>query len=491
MFAKSFILSLPLISGALAATAEDWRKRSIYELVTDRFARTDGSTTAACSTSDRVFCGGTWQGLTNHLDYIQNMGFTAVWISPITMQIYGNTHSGEGYHGYWPKDYYSLNPNFGTADDLKTLASALHDRGMYLMVDLVVNHYASWGDEDIQWSQYVPFNDEKYFHDKCWINWGKQDSVENCWMGDGYVPLPDLDTENDFVSSTLETYVSELISNYSIDGLRIDAAKNIRKDFWPGFCSAAGVYCQGEVWSNNADYVCSYQNYMDGLHNYPMHDYTLAAFRSNSGDMSALAETLNAVTRKCADVGLLGSFVENHDNARMGSVTSDMSVLKSFAAMTVLSGNGMPIAYYGQEQILTASGDPDNREALWLTGYPTGGDKLYDYFATLNQLRNWLVWNADEADYLTAKPSYEVASDAHTLIASKGVMKLLASNVGSGSDPKVATSGWSAGADLVDALTCTTLTADSRGRATATMPDSAPVAILPTSYLAGSGICGL
>ena len=99
MFSKSLLLSLPLISGAFAATAEDWRKRSIYELVTDRFARTDGSTTAPCNTGDRVFCGGTWQGLTNHLDYIKNMGFTAVWISPITMQIYGNTHSGEAYHG--------------------------------------------------------------------------------------------------------------------------------------------------------------------------------------------------------------------------------------------------------------------------------------------------------------------------------------------------------------------------------------------------------
>ena len=81
--------------------------------------------------------------------------------------------------GYWPKDYYQLNPNFGTADDLKNLVKALHDRDMYLMVDLVVNHYASWGDEDIQWSQYVPFNDQKYFHNKCWINWNNQQSIED------------------------------------------------------------------------------------------------------------------------------------------------------------------------------------------------------------------------------------------------------------------------------------------------------------------------
>ncbi|KAI4527757.1 glycoside hydrolase family 13 protein [Schizophyllum commune Loenen D] len=490
MFSKSLLLSLPLISGAFAATAEDWRKRSIYELVTDRFARTDGSTTAPCNTGDRVFCGGTWQGLTNHLDYIKNMGFTAVWISPITMQIYGNTHSGEAYHGYWPKDYYQLNPNFGTADDLRNLVKALHDRDMYLMVDLVVNHYASWGDEDIQWSQYVPFNDQKYFHNKCWINWNNQRSIEDCWMGDGYVPLPDLDTENDYVVSTLEKYVGELVSNYSIDGLRLDATKNIRKDFWPGFCSAAGVYCQGEVWTANVDQFCPWQDYMAGLHNYPMHDYTVSAFSWHKGDVNALANTLNALTNQCADVGLLGSFTENHDNPRMGSVTNDLSQRKSLAAMTILSGNGIPIVYYGQEQIFDAKKDPDNREALWLSGYATGGDKLYDYFAQLNGLRNWLVWNIPEGDYLTAKPSYSVY-DTHTLVASKGVTKVLVSNMGASVDGSVATSGWSAGEDLVDALNCNTYTADSQGKATISMKLSLPAAVLPKSSLGGSGICGL
>ena len=80
-------------------------------------------------------------------------------------------------------------------------------------------------------------------------------TATQCWMGDGYVPLPDLDTEDNYVVSTLEKYVGELVSNYSIDGLRLDATKNIRKDFWPGFCSAAGVYCQGEVWTANVEYV--------------------------------------------------------------------------------------------------------------------------------------------------------------------------------------------------------------------------------------------
>jgi len=61
-----------------ALSAAGWRSQSIYQVVTDRFARTDGSTTAACNAADGIYCGGSWQGIINHLDYIQNMGFTAV-----------------------------------------------------------------------------------------------------------------------------------------------------------------------------------------------------------------------------------------------------------------------------------------------------------------------------------------------------------------------------------------------------------------------------
>lgn len=61
-----------------AATPAQWRSKSVYQVLTDRFARTDGSTTAQCNTGDRTYCGGTYQGIINHLDYIQQMGFTAV-----------------------------------------------------------------------------------------------------------------------------------------------------------------------------------------------------------------------------------------------------------------------------------------------------------------------------------------------------------------------------------------------------------------------------
>jgi alpha-amylase len=140
MWSLAVILIL-LASTVTAATPAQWAGRSIYQLLTDRFARTDGSTTYACDPSARVYCGGTWQGIISHLDYIQGMGFSAVWISPITLNLPETTPYGEAYHGYWQQNIDALNPNFGTAEDLKALSSALHTRGMYLMVDVVVNHF--------------------------------------------------------------------------------------------------------------------------------------------------------------------------------------------------------------------------------------------------------------------------------------------------------------------------------------------------------------
>lgn len=100
----SYASSLPLfVAASLVHLAEcltpaQWRSQSIYQVMTDRFARTDLSTTAACSASAGIYCGGTWNGLISKLDYIQNMGFTAVWISPITEQLSGTTVDGASYH---------------------------------------------------------------------------------------------------------------------------------------------------------------------------------------------------------------------------------------------------------------------------------------------------------------------------------------------------------------------------------------------------------
>lgn len=113
---------------AAALSPEGWRSQSIYQLLTDRFARTNGSQDACSDLGD--YCGGSWQGIINNLDYIQDMGFTAIWISPIVANIPGITYEGAAYHGFWVQQINQVNPNFGTPEDLLALSSAVHARGM-------------------------------------------------------------------------------------------------------------------------------------------------------------------------------------------------------------------------------------------------------------------------------------------------------------------------------------------------------------------------
>lgn len=75
------VLLTSFVKDVHAATSDDWRSQSIYQIITDRFARTDGSTTYACNNTAQLYCGGTFQGIINQLDYIQDMGFTAVSLS--------------------------------------------------------------------------------------------------------------------------------------------------------------------------------------------------------------------------------------------------------------------------------------------------------------------------------------------------------------------------------------------------------------------------
>ena len=92
---------LILICSTLCGSPEEWRKRTIYQLLTDRFARNDGNQYDCQNLGN--YCGGGYKGIINNLDYIQGMGFDAIWISPI------NKNRDGGYHGYWGTNLYDLN----------------------------------------------------------------------------------------------------------------------------------------------------------------------------------------------------------------------------------------------------------------------------------------------------------------------------------------------------------------------------------------------
>jgi alpha-amylase len=323
----------------------EWASRSIYQVMTDRFARSDGSSDD-CKDVEK-YCGGTWTGLINKLDYIQGMGFTAIQISPVTENIKEDTRGGEAYHGYWPNNMYGINENFGTAGDLSHLSQALHDRGMYLMVDVVINDMAqaidgSMPDQKIDYTKLNPFNDEKYYHKYCNItNYDDNKIAQDCWLGVTNVALPDLDTESQEVTDMIGSWITGLVANYSIDGLRIDAAKHVNNEFLPPFVKAAGVFTFGEIYSGVVEDVCKYQknNLIAAMPNFPVHFPLIKAF--TAGDMQALSEMISEVDKGCTDTSVLGVFAENHDRPRFASIVPDLALAKNAIAFTILA-DGIP-----------------------------------------------------------------------------------------------------------------------------------------------------
>jgi alpha-amylase len=120
--------------------AEDWRDEIIYQLLTDRFANGDASTDFRVEPSALArYQGGDWQGIVDHLDYLEELGVTALWISPIVLNV--DTDAGvDAYHGYWAVDLERLNPHFGDLASLRAFVDAAHDRGMLVILDIVTNH---------------------------------------------------------------------------------------------------------------------------------------------------------------------------------------------------------------------------------------------------------------------------------------------------------------------------------------------------------------
>lgn len=345
-------------------TATEWERRTIYQVLTDRIATdTSSSSTPACSDLKK-YCGGTWKGIENHLDYIAGMGFDALWISPMPENL------GDDYHGYAFLDLYTLNPHFGAEESLQSLIDAAHARDMWVMLDVVGNHVAPVGTD---YSQVTPFDKTEHYHSPCAINdWNNQTEVELCRLAN----LPDLDQNNEFVRSTLLEWVGGLKAKYGFDGLRIDTVPEVHPDFWSEFSAAAGVYCVGEVLNGDVNYVAPYQQYMDGVLSYPLY-FTLIDVFARRHSMRALEGLVGPSGSYAAfeNTHLLGSFVDNHDQPRFlytsggsggagGSQANQYTLYKNALVMALFT-SGIPIVYYGTEQGYSGGDDPANRESLW------------------------------------------------------------------------------------------------------------------------------
>ncbi|KAJ6127560.1 hypothetical protein N7523_003172 [Penicillium sp. IBT 18751x] len=507
------ILVFAAIGTVKAASREQWLGRSVYQVVTDRFARSDNSTTASCDAGMGKYCGGSFRGIINRLDYIQELGFDAVWISPVQSQESTRTADLSAYHGYWPNDLYAVNSHFGTSDDLQALSTALHARGMYLMLDIVVGDMAWAGNAStIDYSSFNPFSDQKYFHDYKLLSEDPTNEacVLDCWMGDNTVSLPDLRNEDQEVQQILGNWISQLVSNYSIDGLRIDSVLNIPPVFFHNFSKSAGVFTMGEGATRDASGYCSLQPSLSGLLNYPLYYILSEAFNTTNGDLSKIVQSIDYIRTRCEDIFTLGTFTSNQDVPRFGSYTSDISLARNILTISMLA-DGIPILYYGEEQHLSGGFNPVNREALWLTKYSMNSTSLPLLVQSLNRIRSYasgdgeksIVASKSGSGYLSYL-SLPIYNSTNILAMRKGftgnqvvsVVSNLGAKPASNATTKITLgsdgTGFSSGQNVTELLSCKTFVTDSSGNIHVDLSsDGGPRVYYPTESLNRStDICG-
>ncbi len=124
----------------LETHVDDWRNEIIYQVLVDRFSNGDPSNDHGVRFDDLArYQGGDWRGLRDRLDYLDQLGVTTLWISPVVRNVETDANV-DGYHGYWAQDLRDTNPHFGTISELRELVDDAHSRGMKIVVDIVTNH---------------------------------------------------------------------------------------------------------------------------------------------------------------------------------------------------------------------------------------------------------------------------------------------------------------------------------------------------------------
>ena len=313
--------------------------------------------------------------------------------------------------------HYELNPHFDTSQDLKDLVNACHSKDIWVMLDVVANHMGNQGDIN-DFSYFVTFNKAEYYHKYCIIdNWGNQTEVEICRLAG----LPDLDQSNKFVSETLLSWIKDVVSNYSFDGIRIDTVPEVPFDFWVKYVESAGVYSIGECLNGNVDYVDHYQNAINGMLNYPLF-FPLRRVFQEKQSMNQLQDMINK-EGSFPDITLLGNFIDNHDNSRFLSKTDDYTLLIN-ALTFVIFQEGIPIIYYGTEQGFAGGGDPQNRESLF--GHFDMNHILYKVISKINHFK------LSQGSSVYNSAQIQRYSDDGLYAYTRGMVFVGVSNLGSG-----------------------------------------------------------
>lgn len=247
-----------------------WEASNVYFMLTDRFHNGDTDNdnhfdrTLETGTA-RGFEGGDLKGIIQKLEegYFENLGINVLWFTPVVEQIHGIVDEGTGptyaYHGYWAKDWTTLDPNFGTEDDLAHLIDLAHSKGIRVLLDVVVNHTGPVTEKDPVWG-------ENWVRTGPTCKYQDYESTTSCTLVDN---LPDVLTDSDtpvtlpdflkekwekegrldqeineldmFFEETglpraprfyIMKWLTDMVKNHGVDGFRVDTAKHTEGSIW-------------------------------------------------------------------------------------------------------------------------------------------------------------------------------------------------------------------------------------------------------------------
>lgn len=363
----------------------EWTKKAVfYQIFPDRFCKGDMNKDASYITikwGDKPtrydFAGGDLKGVISKLDYLKDLGINAIYMTPIFLS--------SSYHKYDIIDYYQIDPQLGSEDDLHELVKEAHSKGVKIVLDAVFNHCSNQSPlfKDV----IVKGTASKYY--KWFIIHGDKPDMNNpnyeMFASCNY--MPKFDTSNPEVIEYLLAIGEHYVRDFDIDGWRLDVSDEVSHDFWREFrrrikAIKSDAMIIGENWHDSYSYLQGDQ--FDSVMNYPFTKACIDFFASRSIDACRMSDRLNALlTHNKEQVNkMMLNLLDSHDTDRIFTdVKENKNILLCAYALLFMSV-GMPCLYYGSEIPLPGLHDPDSRRCFAWDEL----DESSDFFQTIKKL---------------------------------------------------------------------------------------------------------
>lgn len=352
-------------------------------------------------TNDYARHGGDIQGIIDQLDYIEKMGMTAIWPSPLLT----NDMPEQSYHGYAITDYYEVDPRFGTLENYIDLANKARAKGIKLIMDQVANHcgvhhwwmndlpFSNWVNHQNQYEQKLPLSTSSHRRTTNQDPYAAE--IDKKAMNEGwFVPqMPDLNQRNPFLANYLIQNSIWWIETLGLEGIRQDTYPYPDKYFMAKWAKAIMreyplFSMVGEEWSYNPLLVGywqqgnknkeGYESHLSHTMDFPLQKAIQNALTQDEGWDTGLIALYDALANDFAyaDPKRLMLFLDNHDMDRALTQYNNDTTLLKMGLATLMCLPRVPQMYYGTEVLLNNTGKPHDHGRI-RTDFPGGwaGDK--------------------------------------------------------------------------------------------------------------------